>query len=57
VTGVDGAAELDATWPFGRVTRPEDIAEAVWFLLSPAAAQITGQRIGVDGGESPMRSK
>lgn len=43
-------AELDAAQPFGRVTRPRDVAAAVRFLLSPAAAQITGQRIVVDGG-------
>ncbi|HST41256.1 MAG TPA: SDR family oxidoreductase, partial [Conexibacter sp.] len=42
--------ELDAAQPFGRVTRPHDVAAAVRFLLSPAAAQITGQRIVVDGG-------
>lgn len=50
VTGVADAAELDARMPFGRVTRPEDVAETVEFLLSDRARQITGQRIEVHGG-------
>jgi len=36
--------------PLGRVGRPEDIAHAVAFLVSDAAAYITGQVLGVDGG-------
>ena len=36
--------------PLGRLGRPEDIADAVTFLLSPRAAFITGQDLGVDGG-------
>jgi 3-oxoacyl-[acyl-carrier protein] reductase len=41
---------LTASIPLGRVGRPEDIAEAVAFLVSDAAAYITGQVLGVDGG-------
>jgi NAD(P)-dependent dehydrogenase (short-subunit alcohol dehydrogenase family) len=36
--------------PIGRLGQPEEVAEAVTFLLSPRAAYITGQDIGVDGG-------
>lgn len=36
--------------PIARMGRPEDIAEAVVFLASPAANYITGQALNVDGG-------
>ena len=36
--------------PNKRVALPEDIAEAVGFLLSPGARHITGQQLLVDGG-------
>ena len=36
--------------PLGRVAEPEDIANAVHFLASDAAAMITGTILPVDGG-------
>ena len=42
--------ELDATSPFGRVCQPDDIANAVLYLVSDKASYVTGQKIMVDGG-------
>jgi len=36
--------------PIGRLGTSEEVADVVTFLLSPRAAYITGQDIGVDGG-------
>jgi len=38
--------------PAGRLVRPEDLADAVAFLCSPAAEMIRGQTLIVDGGYS-----
>lgn len=39
-----------AATPAGRLVTPEDVAEVVAFLCSPAAAMIRGQILTVDGG-------
>jgi NAD(P)-dependent dehydrogenase (short-subunit alcohol dehydrogenase family) len=43
-------AELLARIPLGRVGDPVDVAGAVVFLASPAAAMITGATLMIDGG-------
>ena len=48
--GVDDIRSLDGGSPFGRVCRPEDIADVVRFLVSPASGYVTGQTVTVDGG-------
>ncbi len=46
-----GADAYAAAHPLG-MGRPEDVAAAVLFLLSPAARWITGSTMVVDGGYS-----
>jgi len=43
-------AAMLASIPLGRAGTPEDIAGAVGFLVSPAAAYVTGTTIHVNGG-------
>jgi 3-oxoacyl-[acyl-carrier protein] reductase len=37
--------------PFGRLGRPEEVAQVALFLCSPLAHWVTGQNIAVDGGQ------
>jgi 3-oxoacyl-[acyl-carrier protein] reductase len=48
----DARAALAQRVPLGRVGAPEDVAQAVLYLVSPAAAYVTGQVLVVDGGLS-----
>ena len=48
--GTETKAALVQQIPAGRLGTPEDVAQAVLFLCSPAADYITGQTLTVDGG-------
>ena len=48
----DGVSRWLSKAPLGRLGTPNDVADAVLFLLSPAAAWITGVNLVVDGGMS-----
>ncbi|MFG3364674.1 SDR family oxidoreductase [Streptomyces sp. NPDC090032] len=48
-----GQTNADDTAPLGRDGQPDDIADAVLFLLSDRASWLTGSKLVVDGGEFP----
>ena len=47
--GVDDMRDLDATYPFGHVCQPEDVAKVVQYLVSEQNTYVTGEKIYVDG--------
>ncbi|THA79024.1 SDR family oxidoreductase [Streptomyces sp. A0642] len=50
---VPGTGADNGGVPLGRVGRPDDIADAVLFLVSERASWVTGNILTVDGGEFP----
>lgn len=48
--GIDDLRKLDASSAFGRICQPEDVANAVRFLVSERASYVTGEKLCVYGG-------
>ncbi len=48
--GVTDIRTMDERSAFGHVCTPEEVADAVRYLVSERASYVTGQRLGVDGG-------
>ncbi len=46
----DLVARIEAMTPLGRLAEPEEVAAAIVFLASPAAAMVTGHTLPIDGG-------
>ncbi|MNJ94858.1 3-oxoacyl-[acyl-carrier-protein] reductase FabG [compost metagenome] len=49
--------EIEEQWketvPLKRIGRPEEVAEVISFLVSPAASYVNGINVPVDGGRTP----
>ena len=48
--GFINGKQLERRIPLGRLAKPDEIAQAIFFLCSPAASYITGVTLNVDGG-------
>jgi 3-oxoacyl-[acyl-carrier protein] reductase len=48
----EGVERWRRSAPLGRLGEPDDVANAVAFLVSPAAGWITGHDLVIDGGMS-----
>jgi NAD(P)-dependent dehydrogenase (short-subunit alcohol dehydrogenase family) len=50
-------AALEARQPHGRLVTPDEVADAVSYLVGPLAGSTTGTYIEVDGGMSSLRPR
>jgi NAD(P)-dependent dehydrogenase (short-subunit alcohol dehydrogenase family) len=48
-------AALEARQPMGRLVSADEVAHAIAYLASPAAASTTGTALAVDGGMYGLR--
>ncbi len=48
--GLEDLAALAEETPMGVIGKPEDVAEALWYLASPGAKFVTGQVLAPNGG-------
>ena len=48
--GPEDLSALAEETPLGRIGRPEEVAEALWYLASPGADFVTGQILAPNGG-------
>ena len=46
----ESVGDLEKLYPLGRIGKPEEVAEAIYFLASEKANFITGAILSVDGG-------
>ena len=52
----ESRADIVAHTPLNRIARAKEVAEAVQFLASDAAAFMTGQIVTIDGGRTLLDS-
>jgi len=43
-------SDLEKFYPLGRIGKPEEVAQAIYFLASEKSSFITGEILKVDGG-------
>lgn len=52
LTQEEARAQIDKMIPLGKVLAPQDVAAMIDYVVSDAAAHLTGQALVLDGGES-----